>query len=294
MNILIAGSDGYIGQHTSTFLSSNYTVSTIGFYAESMKCTFNGDLADQVFVDGVVKNCPAPDVLVFLVGLAHKKGKGADIARFDQVNFQTLANLLESLKKENKLPGKIIFSSTISVYGERKDISNYDENIQLKPFSPYALSKQKAEEYLTEKYPERSWILRFAPVYSFDFKSNLERRVKMGSFFYRVGNGKAKLSLCNLKNILNVVEGVIEDKVPAEVYNISDKFEYSYNDIIDTMNGAIILRIPHFLVKTIYLFGKLSGNVFLKENSLKLLKSNLFPSKKIQRYINLVYGINDI
>ena len=294
INLLVAGSDGYIGQNMVRYLSKDYELSTIGYYDDNKEKTFNGNLADQAFVDIVVDKCPSPDVLIFLVGLAHKKGKGAELDLFEAVNYRTLVNLFNGLEKKNKLPGKIIFASTVSVYGERNEVSEYNEIIQPKPFSPYALTKLKAEKYLIEKYPERSWVLRFAPVYSQKFMLNIERRVKICSYFYRVGTGDAKFSLCNLKNILTVVERVIENKVPAGVYNLSDRAEYSYNEIIRTMNGARALPIPKILVKLVYILGKISNNTFLKENSLKLIKDNVFPSNKIRQHIELPYGIKDL
>ena len=292
--LLIAGSDGYIGYNMVRYLSQDYELSTIGFYENKKESTFNGNLAYPAFVDTVVSKCPAPNVLIFLVGLAHKKGKGAELDLYESVNYKTLVNLLNGLEKENKLPGKIIFASTISVYGERHDISEYNENIQPEPFSPYALTKLKAEEHLFEKYPERSWILRFAPVYSQDFLLNIERRVKIGSYFYRVGNGESKLSLCNLKNIPNAIDSVINDKVPAGIYNLSDHRDYTYNDLIEFMGGSKVLRFPRFIIKIPYLFGKLTGNIFLKENSLKLLKDNTFPSTKIRQFVNIPYGLTDL
>ena len=294
INLLVAGSDGYIGQNMVRYLSKDYELSTIGYYDDNKEKTFNGNLADQAFVDIVVDKCPSPDVLIFLVGLAHKKGKGAELDLFEAVNYRTLVNLFNGLEKKNKLPGKIIFASTVSVYGERNEVSEYNENIQPKPFSPYALTKLKAEKYLIEKYPERSWVLRFAPVYSQKFMLNIERRVKIGSSFYRVGTGDAKLSLCNLQNILITVEDIVENKVPAGIYNISDRAEYSYNEIIRTMDGARLLPIPKTLVKLVYLLGKISKSIFLKENSLKLLKDNIFPSAKIRQYIELPFGIKDL
>ena len=46
------------------------------------------------------------DVLIFLVGLAHSKGKKNDIDKFREINYQTLYNLLSSLSKNNKTPKK--------------------------------------------------------------------------------------------------------------------------------------------------------------------------------------------
>ena len=292
--IMVAGSDGYIGRSIVEFLGLKHELSTIGYYDKKTSSTYSGDLNDPSFIEEVAANCIKPEVLVFLVGLAHKKGKGAELDLFEAVNYQTLVNLLTGLEKVNKLPGKIIFSSTISVYGERNEISEYNENIRPEPFSPYAQTKLKAEKYLIEKYPERSWVLRFAPVYSQSFMLNIERRVKIGSSFYRVGTGDVKLSLCNLQNILCAVESIVGNQVPAGVYNISDCVEYSYNEIIRAMDGDRVLPIPKILVRLVYLLGKASSNIFLEENTLKLLKDNVFPSSKIRQFIELPYGIRDL
>ena len=292
--VMLCGADGFIGKSLVKVFAQKYYLTTIGYYGDPGNSTFFGDLSDPIFVNELVLKCEKPDVLIFLVGLAHKKGKGAELGLFQSVNCQTLVNLLNGLEKKKKLPGKIIFASTVSVYGERNEVSEYNEIIQPKPFSPYALTKLKAEKYLIEKYPERSWVLRFAPVYSQKFMLNIERRVKIGSSFYRVGTGDAKLSLCNLQNILITVEDIVENKVPAGIYNISDRAEYSYNEIIRTMDGARLLPIPKTLVKLVYLLGKISKSIFLKENSLKLLKDNIFPSAKIRQYIELPFGIKDL
>lgn len=294
MNILISGSDGFIGQHVVEQLLHKYNISTIGYYNRYRNSTYNGNLTINKFVNEVVAKCKTPDVLIFLVGLAHKKGKGADYGLFEQVNLHTLINLINGLDQENKLPEKIIFASTISVYGERSDVTAYTETTQLQPFSPYAVTKQKAEEFLIQNYPDRSYIFRFAPVYSPDFMLNIERRVKIGSYFYRVGNGESKLSLCNIKNIQNAIDGVINDLVPAGIYNISDPKPYTYNDLLKNQGASVVLRLPKFAIKSLYFLGILTKNIFLKENSIKLLTDNTFPSDKIQKYTNLTVTIDDI
>ena len=292
--IMIAGSDGYIGQNVYESISQIHDLTTISFYDRNQDSSYSGDLSSSGFVNSVVKTCKTPDILIFLVGLAHKKGKGAEYDLFEQVNLLTLINLIQGLDKEKKLPGKIIFASTVSVYGERNAVSSYDETIPLQPFSPYAVTKQKAEQFLIDNYPDRSVIFRFAPVYSPDILLNIERRAKIGAYFYRVGNGESKLSLCNLKNIQNAIDGVINDQVPAGIYNLSDHREYTYNDLIEFMGGSKVIRLPRFLMKVPYLFGQLTGNIFLKENSLKLLQDNTFPSTKIGQFVNIHYGLSDL
>ena len=51
------------------------------------------------------------------------------------------------MRKYNKIPGKIIFASTISVYGENIKKEIYNEETSLNPKSPYAISKSIAEDF---------------------------------------------------------------------------------------------------------------------------------------------------
>ncbi len=233
------------------------------------------------------------DALIFLVGLAHKKGKGKELDEFRRVNKQTLENLLFALESQGKLPSKIIFASTISIYGEKINQDVYPEDSFKDPFSPYAITKLEAEEYLIENFKERSWILRFAPVYSPDFQLNINRRTKVGNFFYKIGDGTKFLSLCNLENIGLAVEGILENKIPASDYNISDNISYSYNHLLQMQNVKWIVWIPLILIKGLYKIGNMINNIFIKENATKLISNNIYPSDKIRSYIDFPFTLND-
>ena len=84
-----------------------------------------------------------------------------------KVNFLTLKNLLDTLRLKDKMPDKVIFTSSVSVYGEKIDIEKYSEGMPLLPYSPYTLTKKQAEKYLLDSF--KTWILRLAPVYHSDF-----------------------------------------------------------------------------------------------------------------------------
>jgi len=275
-------------------LEGNNSLFTIGYYDEKGAYAFSGNLSDPQFANQVARECPTVDVLIFLVGLAHKKGNGAEYNLFEKTNYQTLVNLLEALKSQNKLPSKIIFASTISVYGERYNENGYIESLVPNPYSPYAVTKLQAEQYLLEKWKDKSWILRFAPVYSPKFLLNINRRTKMGKMFYKIGKGEKKLSLCNIENIIATVEGIIDGEVPPEIYNISDPISYTYNDLLNHQGATFVFRIPALAIRMLYVVGEMSKNIFLKENSVKLITDNIFPSDKLRAYVNLPATLNDI
>lgn len=276
--ILIAGGTGYLGSFLTETLSS-YEVTSFG----SNEC----DLLSDKSINEYFSDKTRYDLVIFLVGLAHKKGKKNDFNEFNELNFKTLKNLMDYFKKNKIIPNKLIFSSTISIYGENKNISSYNEDITKNPVSPYARTKQKAENFLIENYSSNSWILRLAPCYSSSFKKNIYRRIKIGKVFYQISKGNRKLSLCSFKNIDVTVKGIISDLVPRGIYNLSDKHDYQYKDLIKWANPKNVIKIPYFIVLIAYIFGKTTRSFFFMENSIKLLTDNIYSSKKIRNYLKL-------
>ena len=295
MKILIAGGQGFIGSHLNSSLEEQAAITCFdNSHSQSAENFIKVNLTDINKVNQVVDKCDYFDVLVFLVGLAHAKGKGKDFPAFQQVNYQTSVNLLTALKTAGKTPSKIVFASTISVYGERYNQKKYNETLEPSPFSPYAVTKLQAEQYLLDNFGNKSWILRFAPVYSSNFLLNINRRTKFGNRFYKTGKGAKKLSLCNIENIKTTVEGIIDDVVPAGIYNISDSMSYSYNDLLNYQGASFIFQIPVLAIRLLYILGRITNNIFLKENSTKLITDNIFPSNKIQKFIKLNSTICDL
>ena len=294
LTILICGSKGVIGSFLTAHLSGRANIYVLDKRGEDAFNHYLVDLTDINDVINFVTNSPKFDIIVFFTGLAHQKGGKGDYNKYKQVNYSTLQNLLSSLANADKLPDKLIFSSTISVYGERSNVTIYDEKVELIPYSPYAITKMEAENYLTSQFPGKIWSLRFAPVYSSNFRLNIDRRTKIGPFLYRVGDGENRLSLLNIINIGVVIDKIIENQLPEGTYNLSDEINYSYNYILKFCNGSRLLTIPRIFIVLIFFGGRILNNNSLKENSLKLLKDNIFPSDKIRQYINLPYRINDI
>ena len=293
--ILLTGSNGFIGSHLYSQIEGQISVTSVDYGDnQNAKEIINLDLTNTDNVNYFAENCDHFDVLIFLVGLAHAKGKGKELPEFKIINYQTLVNLLSELDKRNKLPDKIIFSSTISVYGEKINQNVYNEDSDTKPFSPYAVTKLQAEQYLKENFGNRSWILRFAPVYSSTFFLNINRRTKIGSLFYCAGNGSNKLSICNIKNIKSAIDGIINNIIPAGVYNISDNKSYNYNELLKWQGASFVLRVPKLIVQFLFYFGKLFGNIFLRENTTKLLTNNIYPNNKITAFIDLPFNLYDI
>ena len=293
--ILLAGSNGFIGSFLYNSFNKDYNITSIDFNESSIGDNFFlVNLTNMEDVEKICENIQLCDALIFLVGLAHKKGVGKELNEFRSINKKTLINLISFLDKKNRLPSKIIFASTISIYGEKRKQTLYPEWSEKEPFSPYAMTKLEAEEFLMENYRNQSWILRLAPVYASNFHLNINRRTRIGDMFYRVGKGSRKLSLCNIENIGVACKAIINNELPIGVYNLSDSKEYTYNDLLRWQKARWILSIPTFIVKILYYLGRLISNTFLKENTSKLITDNVFPADKIRKYIDLPALLTDI
>src|SRR5665648_144150 len=220
---------------------------------------------------------------------------------FMKINFEGTKNIFDSvIKSKNKFGLKrAIFFSTIEVYGGEGRDGVISEGDDCRPITFYGKSKLAAEKYLVKlnkEYKLPIIILRLTPVYSKDFLRNVKRRVLVaaGKFFYRVGDGEQRISLCSRDNVIDVVEACIEGGVPfneGEVFNIADDKVYSFNDLLNyfrelVSGNRITIKIPECIV---HLGIKLLSLIFSgrKERLLsiyyKLTKDNVYSIEKAKK-----------
>jgi len=239
------------------------------------------------------------DYLIHCAALVHKNSPDLSFDNFMRINFEGTKNIFDSVvaNKGNSGFGGAVFFSTIEVYGGEGRDGLISEDDECKPITFYGKSKLAAEKYLlklNKEYKLPIIILRLTPVYSESFLRNVTRRVLIGGdkFFYRVGDGKQKISLCSRSNVIDVAERCIEGKVPfGEAFNIADDKVYSFNDLLNYFRGLgggnrITIKIPKCLV---YLGMKFLGLISpgRKERLLsiycKLTKDNIYSIEKAKK-----------
>ena len=117
----VYGGSGNIGKPLCEHLYKNENVTILVNSSKKSDKSFIGlNLLDDEKTKDFANSTNKFDILIFLVGLAHKKGEKSNYEEFNNVNFITLKNLIEAFEECNKVPDKIIFTSTISIYGEIK------------------------------------------------------------------------------------------------------------------------------------------------------------------------------
>lgn len=130
------------------------------------------------------------------------------------------------------VPRAFIFISTAAVYGE-KLAENIPESAPLVGKTPYALSKLKAEEYLSEwcgKNGVKLGILRPSLLVGPNVPGNLGAMVKgiQKGYYFNIAGGKAHKSFLMAEDIANIVPLIAEK---GGVYNVCDTRQPTYGEI---------------------------------------------------------------
>ncbi|MGF0108084.1 NAD-dependent epimerase/dehydratase family protein [Clostridium sp. SGI.024] len=298
MRIIITGVYGIVGSYLCNKLRNNHEIIGIGKKQSWDGCHkyYSCDISNKEGIKRIFNENKDVDFIIHCAAIAHNKGNDLSRDNFMKVNYEATKYLIE-LSNEILELKNFIFVSTISVYGERLDKDIYIESDNCEPKSPYAVAKKLSEDYIIENCKSNYTILRLAPVYSKDFTLNIERRTKIKGIPYVVGNGKQKLSLCNIKNIYKSINYIIDnaEREINEIYNISDNTVYEFKDLLNFVDVKRKILFPKFAFKVLYIINSRTvKKQFIHENTIKLISDNIYSCKKINIKIKMKYGIKDV
>lgn len=146
--VMVVGGAGYIGGSVVDYLllkRVDILVYDLLVYERDYRKNVNfvyGDVTDYVNLRKVIVEYD-PDSIIWLAAIVGDGACAVNPERTIQVNQESVQWLSEHFD------GRIIFTSTCSVYGKGEDILNEDS--PKNPLSLYASTKLKAENYLYEK-----------------------------------------------------------------------------------------------------------------------------------------------
>ncbi len=182
--ILVTGGAGFIGSHlvdrlldegfevwVLDDLSAWGTENIIHRMKDKRFHLVRGDIREVNVIDKIVENV---DAVFHLAALVDVNLSIKNPVLFNDVNVVGTLNLLKSCLDFNV--NKFIFSSSAAVYGDSEQAQK-NENMILKPVSPYGVSKFAAERYVqmfNKLYDLQTISLRYFNVYGPNrgFRSN--------------------------------------------------------------------------------------------------------------------------
>jgi len=148
-NILVAGGAGFIGSHTlMAFAAKGHSLFTLdnlsNGHADSVLHgkLIEGDLQDAALLDQVLVDNNIDAVVHFAAFIEAGESVVNPLA-FYKNNVAGSLSLIQAMVR-NKV-GKIVFSSTAAVYGQRDDVTLLSEALSKQPINPYGHSKWAVE-----------------------------------------------------------------------------------------------------------------------------------------------------
>lgn len=280
--LLFTGGTGFLGKNVMPRLIQQYEVSTCGITPDDM---LKADLTKKAPI------LPERyDVVLHAAGKAHMVPKTEeDKKAFYEVNYIGTIHLCDALEKVG-VPNSIVFISTVAVYGcEYGDLIT--EEHPLEGTSPYADSKIKAEQYLTNWCAKNGvvlGILRPSLLAGKNAPGNLGAMVdgiKKG-FYLNIAGGKVKKSILMAEDIAHLLP-LLEEK--GGVYNVCDTNQPTFGEISESIAKQLgkhkPMNIPYWAAWCIAKVGDLLGSKApINSHKLdKMTKSLTFSNEKARK-----------
>ncbi|MGL5416427.1 MAG: NAD-dependent epimerase/dehydratase family protein [Clostridium sp.] len=286
MKILITGAGGWLGSElTEQLLKQGESIKALVLFT-SPKLTdlknkykkqlevIEGDICSEEVIKEALKEVTKVFHLAAKVHCQPKNEK--DIQDFFKINTEA-SKLLFDKCLEKKVE-RVIFYSSVSVYGESEEIISV--NSPKNPVTSYAKSKLQAEEYgmkLHRKKGLNLTVIQPVTVYGGDDVGNFEkmRAFSEKGFLPRFGDGENKKTIIYFKDLIEMT------------VKISEKEEFIGNTIIcgsETISINEIIEV--FKMKKSKLKVVKINNTLVKV--LESIASEVGPIKKIGRQIRVL------
>lgn len=262
MNIKLIGASGFVGTRLLDLLKDDegYSLMNIDLQPSHFfnDVTEIGDVRDQATMDAKLMGA---DVVVLLA--AQHRDDVSPVSLYYDTNVGGIETTLRAMEKNGCK--RIVFFSSVAVYGLNKD--NPNEDSPKDPFNHYGRSKWQAEQVLQEWYEtHKDWninIIRPTVIFGERNRGNVYNLLSQiaGGYFLMVGKGTNKKSMSYVGNVVAFVKYMIDECTDGyNVFNYIDKPDYSMNELVSLVGKVLNKQIPsvHFP----YPIGMMGGYAF--------------------------------
>jgi len=224
------------------------------------------------------------DIVIHLAAITNAEETVGKEAETEAVNFEGLKRVADACAT---VGARLIFPSTTSVYGSQEEV--VDETCEdLKPQSPYAESKLKAEEYLVSKKDVLKFVTcRFGTI--FGYSPGMRFHTAVNKFIWQAVNGKEisvwktaweqKRPYLDLDDCIRSINFIIEqDLFDGEIYNVVTK-NFPVKDIVETIQTFV----PS--LKVAYVDSKIMNQLSYDVRADKIAAKGFTPSGDLKKGI---------
>lgn len=239
MNIIISGSEGFLGRYVKTNLRTNGDSFNV---VKEIDVTSGDDLCSNE----IVEKLPSFDCFIHLANLVYVPGSYVDPEKYYRVNYLTTLNALEACRK-NK--AHLIYLSSY-IYGHPQYLP-VSELHPIAPFNPYAQTKYICES-LCEGYHRdfgvNVTILRPFNIYGSGQKGSLLipeilKQLKEGNYEVHLKAASPRRDFVHVVDVAKAIVAAIDDKNGLNVYNVCSGSSLSVKEITEIINRHLKKKV---------------------------------------------------
>jgi nucleoside-diphosphate-sugar epimerase len=260
MNVLLTGSNGFLGQYLCQFLAElNYSVLAHTRkpqkFSHSKITNINFDLDDNL--EDI--DLSQVDVIIHCAGRAHIMNETAEspLETYRQTNVQGTLNLAKKAVASGVK--RFIYLSSIKVNGEATRINSFTHNDEIKTNDPYGLSKYEAEQELLSLSKCTNLevvIIRPVLIYGPNVKANFKSMIALSAkkIPLPIGCLDNKRSMVSIYNLADLIERCMtHPKAKNEIFLASDQDDISVKQLFEKLahhqkNKLMTLPIPKIVI----------------------------------------------
>lgn len=249
---LITGGAGFIGSHlVKELVRTGQRVCVLDNFSSSTADNLSSVSRDIRLLEGDIRSLPVlldatrdVDFVLHHAALVSVPKSLQNPQETAEINIQGTQNVLEAARRNGVK--KVLFASSCAVYGNGLEIP-YKETAAMDCLSPYALSKQAAEElcqFYTRVYGLETAILRYFNVFGPGQDPNSAYAAVIAKFMQLArqgkpltidGDGKQERDFVHVADIVRANLLAADRAVPGEIYNVGRGESVSLLELADLL-----------------------------------------------------------
>lgn len=260
--MLITGMEGMAGTHLArmanesgyrvfgTHYPTRYPQYLKGLITSGEITALSCDLTQKLQVDEVV-NGVMPEVIIHLAGQSNPARSWEDTTFPD--NAAMMNNLLQAIVRTH-FRSKIIFASTTALYGLPTPLEPINEDGDVDPQTPYALSKDVLESLLKiykRKYPDLRYVVARMSNHTGVGRGKGFVETEIGEQILAIEQGAepnisvrnllAEVALLDVRDAVRAYIVLVKNEETEGIYNVTPKKSYTVRVVAGQMVDASLI-----------------------------------------------------
>jgi len=205
-----------------------------------------GDINESKDLEVAFSN--TPDIVMHLAAKAGVLPSFKNPVDYARVNIDGTLNILEH-SKDNDV-SKLIFASSSSVYGDTSTVPYNEDEPNLRPISPYGLTKNHCEDYCrayTKNYGIDINVLRFFTVYGPGQRPDMAITkfilfMLAGKGIDIYGDGNTYRDYTYISDIIDGISGAMNNFKGFNIYNLGRGEPITLHEMVSTISSQLEIK----------------------------------------------------